>query len=98
MTRIVWTEPAVADLEAIHAHIARDSDVYADATVLRILDSVDRLEEYPLSGRMIPELGDAKLRELIVGNYRVMYEVGESAITIQTVLHGAQAFPPGFED
>jgi toxin ParE1/3/4 len=93
MTRIVWTEPAVADLEAIRAYIARDNEVYAEATVLRILESVERLEQYPLSGRVVPELQDEKLRELIVGNYRVMYEVSSSVATIQTVLHGARAFP-----
>ena len=94
MTRIVWTEPAVADMEAIRAYIARDNEVYADAVVLRILESVERLERYPLSGRVVPELGDENLRELIVGNYRVMYEVSGSAVTIETVLHGARAFPP----
>ena len=88
----------MADLEAIHAYIGRDSDIYASATVLRILESVEKLEQYPLSGRVVPELGDEKLRELIVGNYRVVYEVGSSAVTIQTVLHGARAFPPDFEN
>ncbi len=44
MTRIVWTEPAVADMEAIRAYIARDNEVYANAVVLRILEGVERLE------------------------------------------------------
>ena len=97
MMKIVWTEPAVADLEAIHSYIARDSDIYANATILRVLESVEKLEQYPLSGRVVPEIGDENLRELIVGNYRVIYEVGSSAVTIQTVLHGARAFPPDLE-
>ena len=97
MTRVVWAEPAVADLEAIHAYIARDSDAFADAMTLCILESVERLETYPLSGRVVPELGDENVREIIVGNYRVIYEVDSSGVTIQTVLHGARAFPAAFE-
>jgi addiction module RelE/StbE family toxin len=93
MKKIVWTEPAVDDLDAIHSYISRDSDVFANATILRILESVDRLEYYPLSGRIVPELGDEKMREILVGNYRIIYEVGSSAVTIQTVLHGARSFP-----
>ena len=95
---IVWTEPAVADLEAIRAYIARDNEVYADAVLLRILESVDRLESYPRLGRVVPELGDDSLRELIVGSYRVMYEVSAAAVVIQTVLHGARAFPEDLRD
>ena len=37
--RLVWTEPAVADLDSIHAYIFRDAEVYADAVILEILDS-----------------------------------------------------------
>lgn len=93
MTRLIWTEPAVADLDSIHAHISRDAKVYADAVVLEILDSVDRLAEFPESGRVVPELNAAKTREIIVGNYRVMYEVESQAVMILTVLHGARDFP-----
>lgn len=98
MTKIVWTEPAVADLEAIHSYIARDSDIYANATVFRVLESVEKLVQYPLSGRVVPEIGHENVRELIVGNYRVIYEVGTSAVAIQTVLHGKRAFPPDLRD
>ena len=93
MMKIVWTEPAVADLEAIRSYIARDSHIYANATILRVLESVEKLKQYPHSGRVDPEIGDENLRELIVSNYRVIYEVGTSSVTSQTVLHGARAFP-----
>ena len=56
MTRIVWTEPAVSDLNGIHAYIARDTEVYADATVLEIFDAVDRLAHFPHSAESFPKL------------------------------------------
>ena len=65
MTKIVWTEPAVADLEAIHTYIARDSVIYANATVLRILESVEKLERYPLSGRVARDSGMRSCESLL---------------------------------
>jgi plasmid stabilization system protein ParE len=47
MTRLEWTEPAVADLENIQDYIARDSAEYADALIERLILSVDRLESFP---------------------------------------------------
>jgi len=46
MTRLEWTEPAVADLENIQDYIARDSAEYADALIERLILSVDRLESF----------------------------------------------------
>ena len=92
MTRIVWTEPAVSDLDSIHSHIARDAVVYADAVILDILDAVEQLALFPKSGRVVPELHDEDTREIIVGNYRVMYDTHKDAVQILTVIHGARLF------
>ena len=92
MTVIVWTEPAVADLENIRSYIARDSEVYADAVLLEVFEAVDRLETYPSSGRIVPELKDAGTREVIVGSYRVVYSLSGDTVRILTVLHSARAF------
>lgn len=92
MNSIKWTEPAVSDLQAIHSFISRDSEYYANAMVSEIIEAVDRLGSFPLSGRMVPELNDEKIREVLVGNYRVIYEISESAVQILTVLHGARDF------
>ena len=57
MTRIVWTEPAIADLDSIHSYIAHDAEIYADAQIQAIFEAADRLERFPRSGRMVPEIG-----------------------------------------
>ena len=51
MTRLEWTEPALADLENIQDYIARDSAEYADALIERLILSVEQLESFPESGR-----------------------------------------------
>jgi|SRR3989338_181255 len=93
MTKIVWTDPAIRDLTNIHSYISRDSSVYADALVLEIFHFVDQLEQFPQSGRVVPELKEENTREIIVGNYRVIYDIAQSKVRILTVLHGARLFP-----
>jgi addiction module RelE/StbE family toxin len=93
MTRIVWTDPAVSDLNSIHEYISRDSEVYADSVLSEIFDAVDRLIDYSHAGRIVPELDEQRTREVIVGSYRVMYDIQDDTIRILTVLHGARKFP-----
>ena len=92
--KIVWTEPAVTDLEAIRTYIARDAETYANAVIFDIFEATDRLERFPESGRVVPELDDSQTREIIVGNYRVIYDISGDVVRILTVLHGARQFPP----
>ncbi len=93
MIRIVWTQPAVEDLESIHAYIARDSESYADAIVSEVFEAVERLRRFPLSGRTVPELSDVQTREIIRGNYRVIYDSRRDLVRILSVLHSARRFP-----
>jgi len=95
MNRVVWTDPAVSDLDSIHEYISRDSEVYADSVLSEIFDAVDRLVDYLQAGRVVPELNEPQTREIIVGSYRVMYETQDDVIHILTVLHGARQFPRG---
>lgn len=60
--KIVWSAPAVTDLDAIHNYIARDSETYADAIILEIFEAAHRLERFPESGRIVPELNDSTTR------------------------------------
>ena len=73
MTRIVWTLQAIEDVEAIRSYIARDSSHYAALTAERIVDSVERLKEFPRSGRVVPELEREAYREVILGTYHIVY-------------------------
>lgn len=92
MTRIISAPQAIEDVEAIRAYVARDSPHYADLVVERIVAAVARLENNPLSGRVLPEIGDESLREVIHGNYRIVYRVRDDAVEVATVFHGARMF------
>lgn len=92
MTPIVWTPQAIGDVEGIKAYIARDSARYAALIAERIVEAVDRLAAFPLSGRVVPELQREEIREVIYGNYRIVYRLTQSAIQILTVFHASRVF------
>jgi len=95
MARVVWTTPALKDAEAIRDYIARDSPRYARLVTERIVAATARLADFPQSGRMVPELRQPALREVIVGRYRVVYRMVAEEVQVAAVVHGARRFPTG---
>lgn len=73
MVTIIWTELAIDDLQSIHEYISKDSKIYADRLIEKIINRVDQLKEFPRSGRVVSEFNSEIIRELIEGNYRIVY-------------------------
>ena|SRR3990170_7295858 len=90
MASIHWTVGARDDLREIVEYISRDSLTYAASVVGRVIAAVDRLERHPKLGRVVPEYEDETIRELIVGNYRVVYRLRRQRIGILAVVHGSR--------
>ena len=61
--------------------------------VRRVYGAVSRLEEFPLSGRVVPEYGEESIREVIVRPYRIMYEVEGDHVRILAIHHSARQLP-----
>ena len=98
VTKLRWTTQAVEDVEAIRKFVAHDSDAYADLVVARLLEAVERLELFPRSGRIVPELADPQLREVIEPPYRIVYRVLDESVEILTVFRASRLFRSAFED
>lgn len=96
MTTIVWSKHAVADLEAIEAFIAQDQPIAARRLVQKIIQRTDRLRRYPESGGLVEEDGRKRYRQVLQGNYRVIYRYHLESKTafIVTVLHAARLLDP----
>ena len=92
MTKVRWTPQAADDLAAIYEFIARDYPHYAQITVEGIIAAIDRLEQFPLLGRHVPETSQADVSELIKPPYRIVYRTGE-IVKILTVFRGSRLFP-----
>lgn len=86
MVKVIWTDSAILDLDAIGEFIAKDSIRYAEITVLQLFESVDILEKYPRSGSIVPEFDNKNLRQIFLGSYRIVYLiVDQNRIDILTV-------------
>lgn len=86
--KVVWTENAVTDLESIEDYISYDSPERAIVFVEKLLSKVESLKDHVMRGRIVPEFGDKNIRELIEGNYRIVYRIARQKIEILTVFEG----------
>jgi toxin ParE1/3/4 len=94
LTLVRWTEQAVEDLRSIRLFIERDSPRYGRLVAERLFDATEQIALFPRAGRVVPDLGRESVRELIVGEYRIVYRVEEEAAVILTVFRSLP-FPTG---
>lgn len=93
MVKIVWTEQSAFDLKNIFDYISKDSKRYAEEQIRRIKSKTTILKTQPESGRIVPELGVLQIRELIEGNYRIIYRIlSYELIEILTIHHTSRDF------
>jgi len=94
MPVIRWAPAAADDLEHIHDFISADSVNYADLFVADVLELIAKLSQFPRLGRIVPEVDSPQIRELIKGNYRIVYSFEEDLVMILTIHHGARILHP----
>ena len=86
MAEVVWTEPALQELDAIAEYIALDNPAAANHLVKKVFDTTDRLEGFPQSGRTPPELPNSVYREVVVPPCRIFYRQDETRALILYVM------------
>ncbi|UPT67006.1 MAG: type II toxin-antitoxin system RelE/ParE family toxin [Sphingobacteriales bacterium JAD_PAG50586_3] len=90
MAQIKWADSAYLDLEEIGRFIAQDSPLQADKIVTAIVSTPFLLIDYPEIGRIVPEVNRKNIRELIYGNYRIIYFLHKDVANIVAVYHAAR--------
>ncbi len=91
MVKIVWTELSILDLKELFDYIAEDSNRYATITVTRLYNRVQLISENPYMGRIVPEINEKPIREILEGNYRIIYRIkSKTQIDILRVYHSAR--------
>jgi len=91
MVEITWTPFALDDLQSIYDYIANDSPTYAGRYTDKLIERVDILIENPKAGRVVPELENELIRELIEGSYRIIYKITSfNEIGILRIHHSAR--------
>jgi len=91
--KIIWSPLAVERAAEIAEYISRDNPTAAKKWVDTVFSKVDQLKSFPESGRIVPEIDSKDFRELIYGNYRIIYRVEKTQVSILTIRHGKQILP-----
>lgn len=90
MAEVIWTDPALDQLEEIAEYIALDKPEAASGLVKTIFSAVDQLEQFPESGHVPPELPDSIYRELYVRPCRIFYRNEGDVVLIVYVMREEQ--------
>jgi len=90
---IIWSPLAVDRASEIADYIAQDKPSAAKKWIDTIFSKVEKLKSSPEIGRIVPEINDSQFRELIYGNYRIIYRIETKQISILTIRHGRQILP-----
>lgn len=88
MAEVIWTEPALSDLEAIADYIALDNPAAARGLVQRVFSHVEQLADHPLSGTKLPEFKGWRYRQIIEPPCRAIYRHEKGRVHILHVVRG----------
>jgi toxin ParE1/3/4 len=86
MAKIIWTQPALDQLDEIAEYIALDKPLAASELVIEVFKKIERLEQFPNSGREPPELPDSIYREVVCSPCRVFYRYDSKNVLILHVM------------
>lgn len=92
--RLIWADLALDRALEAKAYIAADNPRAAVKWAKGLISAVAKLKRHPRLGRVVPEIGLEDYRELIHGNYRIVYRISAKRISILTVRHYKRLFDP----
>jgi len=88
--RVKWTIGAREDLVELVRVIAEDNPPAARRTSMKLRARSRDLSRFPEMGRMVPEIKDEMIRELVTPPYRLIYRVGPDVLEVLAVVHSRQ--------
>jgi plasmid stabilization system protein ParE len=92
MAALIWTEPALHNLDAIADYIALDDSPAARGLVQRVFQHVEQLVEQPESGSRPPEMRQSRYRQMVEAPCRVFYRYEGERVFILYVMRGQMRF------
>jgi len=88
--RVLWTDAALDQLEAIRDYLSQTSPEYARRVVERLVNRSAQIAAFPRSGRVVPEYEIDEVRQVIERSYRLIYLVKEEQVEILAIIHTAR--------
>jgi len=90
---IVLTDRFLTRVEECTDYIALDHIPTAIKWAEGVFEHCQKLSDQPESERIVPEFRRPEIRELIHGNYRLVYELKTNQIDMLTIWHTRQMLP-----
>ncbi len=91
--KIIWSPLSIERTANIAEYIALDNPEIANEWIDKLFHFVEKLTNFPKRGRIVAEINDENIRELIFGNYRIIYQLQKNQISIMTIRHTKQILP-----
>ena len=91
--KIIWSPLAIDRASEIAEYIAQDKPSASEKWINTVFSKVEQLKPSPEIGRIVPEIRNDQFRELIYGNYSIIYRIEKNQISILTIRHGKQILP-----
>ena len=91
--KIIWSPLAIDRASEIAQYISLDNPTAANKWIDNIFEKVKILKSSPKIGRTVPEINRKEIREIIFGNYRIIYRIEKLNISILTIRHTKQILP-----
>jgi len=95
VARIVWTEPALLEIDEIADYISLDKPAAARRFVQRVFERIEQLATHPKSGSVPTELKGTQYRQLVIAPVRIFYRTKDDAVYIVYVMRGERLFRNG---
>lgn len=96
--RVVWTEQARRMLDDAVSYVAQDSRPAAERLLIQALEAASSLDVFSERGRMVVELNQPNVRQLLVQRYHLLYAVTPAEVQVLAFIHGARDLTvPGVE-
>ncbi len=90
MSAISWSAPALEDVTALRKWLGRDSKSLSDSVVETIFDAIETVVPFPRIGRVVSEVGDDTVRELLFRTFRIVYKATADGIVVLAILYGGR--------
>ncbi|MBW1941148.1 MAG: type II toxin-antitoxin system RelE/ParE family toxin [Deltaproteobacteria bacterium] len=91
--KVIWSPLAIDRASEIADYIAQDKPSAAKRWIDTVFSKVEQLKSTPEIGRIVPEINNSQFREILYGNYRIIYRIEKKLISILTIRHGKQILP-----
>jgi toxin ParE1/3/4 len=93
--KVILTSQSQDDLHEIVSFIAQDNSERAKSFGNELIDRALMLAELPERGRIVPEISEQNVREIVHLSYRIIYEIfpGQNVVYILRFWHGARGEP-----